>query len=172
MTSAAEFEAALCQLEDDPLDIRQYNVNIREERWTHFSLEGVRFPAMTVDVIQRGEALAIFERDLIIHFQQISRAAALHIRALLGGVRRALEVYRRVDETTKNYPWSLATTEEKWHSHAEGVLMVALTSLNLPSEAWKSARILRAVPNCRLILLMSYHLLSPALSVEENGLMA
>ena len=41
MTSAAEFEAALCQLEDDPPDIRQYNVNIREERWTHFSLEGV-----------------------------------------------------------------------------------------------------------------------------------
>ena len=172
MTSATEFEAALCQLEDDPPDIRQYNVNIREERWTHFSLEGVRFPAMTVDVIQRGEALAIFERDLIIHFQQISRAAALYIRALLGGVKRALEVYRRVDETTKNHPWSLATTEEKWHSHAEGVLMVALTSLNLPSEAWKGARILRAVPNCRLILMMSYHLLSPALSVEENGLMA
>ena len=68
---------------------------------------------MTVDVIQRGEALAIFERDLIIHFQQISRAAALSIRALLGGVKRTLEVYRRVDETTKNYPWSLATTEEK-----------------------------------------------------------
>ena len=67
MTSAAEFEAALCQLEDDPPDIRQYNVNIREERWTHFSWAGVRFPAMTVDVIQRGEALAIFERDLIIH---------------------------------------------------------------------------------------------------------
>ena len=40
---------------------------------------------MTVDVIQRGEALAIFERDLIIHFQQISRAAALYIRPLLGG---------------------------------------------------------------------------------------
>ena len=115
MTSAAEFEAALCQLQDDPPDIRQYNVNIREEKWTHFSLEGVRFPAMTADVIQSGEALAIFERDLIIHFQQISRAAALYIRALLGGVKRALEVYRRVDETTKNYPWSLATTEEKWH---------------------------------------------------------
>ena len=29
MTSAAEFEAALCQLEDDPPDIREYNVNIR-----------------------------------------------------------------------------------------------------------------------------------------------
>ena len=77
-----------------------------------------------------------------------------------------------MDDTTKNYPWSIATTEEKWHSHAEGVLTVALTSLNLPAEAWKSARILRAVPNCRLVLMMSYHLLSPALSVEENGLMA
>ena len=108
MTSAAEYEAALCQLEDDPPDIRQYNVNIREERWTNFSLEGVKFPAMTVDVIQRGEALAIFERDLIIHFQQISRAAALYIRALLGGIKRALEIYRRVDETTKNYPRSVS----------------------------------------------------------------
>ena len=84
MTSAAEFEAALCQLEDDPPDIREYNVNIREERWTHFSLEGVRFPAMTVDVIQRGEALAVFERDLIIHLQQTSRAAALYIRRFGG----------------------------------------------------------------------------------------
>ena len=172
MTSASEFEAALCQLEDDPPDIREYNANIREERWTHFSLEGVRFPAMTVDVIQSGEALAVFERDLIIHFQQISRAAALYVRALLGGVKRALEVHRRVDDTTKNYPWATVTTEERWHSHAEGALMVALTSLNLPAEAWKSARILRAIPNCRLVLMMSYHFLSPALSVEENGLMA
>ena len=101
MTSASEFEASLCLLEEDPLDIRDYNVNIREERWTHFNLEGVKFPAMTVDVIQRGEALAVFERDLIIHFQQISRAAALYVRALLGGVKRALEVYRRVDDTTR-----------------------------------------------------------------------
>ena len=50
--------------------------------------------------------------------------------------------------------------------------MVALTTLNLPTEAWKSARLRRAVPNCRLVLMMSYHMLSPALSVEENGLMA
>ena len=172
MTSASEFEACLRQLEEDPPDIRDYNVNIREERWTHFKLEGVRFPAMTVDVIQRGEALAVFERDLIIHFQQISRAAALYVRALLGGVKRALEVYRRVDDTTKNYQWAVPTTEEQWHSHAEGALMVALSSLNLPAEAWKGARILRAIPNCRIILMMSYHFLSPALSVEENGLMA
>ena len=103
MTSAAEYEAALVQLEEEPPDIRQYNANIREERWTNFSLEGVRLPAMTVDVIQRGEALAMFERDLIIHFQQISKAAALYVRALLGGIERALEIYRRVDETTKNF---------------------------------------------------------------------
>ena len=172
MTSASEFEASLCLLEEDPPDIREYNANIREERWTHFSLEGVQFPAMTVDVIQRGEALAVFERDLIIHFQQISRAAALYVRALLGGVKRALEVYRRVDVVTHTYPWSAQTTEEKWHSHAEGALMVALSSLKLPAEAWKSARILRAIPNCRLVLMMSYHFLSPALSVEETGLMA
>ena len=89
--------------EEDPPDIRQSNVNIREERWSNFSLEGVRFPAMTVHVIQRGEALAIFERDLIIHFQQISRAAALYIRALLGGIKGALEVYRRVDETPRTF---------------------------------------------------------------------
>ena len=170
MTSAAEYEAALVQLEEDRPDIRQYNVNTREERWTNFSLEGVRFPAMTVDVIQRGEALAIFERDFIIRFQQISRAAALYVRALLGGIKRTLEVYRRVDDSTKNFPWSAPapTTEEKWHTHAEGVLMVALTTLNLPTEAWKSARLLRAVPKCRLVLMLAYHMLSPALSVEEN----
>ena len=106
---------------------------------------------MTVDVIQRGEALAVFERDLIIHFQQISRAAALYVRALLGGVKRALEVYRRVDDTTKNYPWSTATTEERWHSHAEGALMVALTSLESPSRS------LEKCPNIE-----SYTKLSPS----------
>ena len=100
MTSAAEYEASLVQLEEDSPDIRQYNANIREERWTNFSSEGVRFPAMTVDVIQRGEALAIFERDLIIHFQQISKAAALYVRALLGGIKKALEVYRRGPRTS------------------------------------------------------------------------
>ena len=89
----------------------------------------------------REEKLWLSSKDLIIHFQQISRAAALYIRALLGGVKRTLEVYRRVDDTTKNYPWSVPTTEEKWHIHAEGVLMVALT-LNLPAEAWKSARLI------------------------------
>ena len=98
MTSPAEYEAALCQLEQDPPDIRQLNANIREERWTRFSLEGVKFRAATVDVIQRNEALAMIERDLIIHFQQISWAAALYIRALLGGVKRALDIYRRVNE--------------------------------------------------------------------------
>ena len=82
---------------------------------------------------KRREALAIFERDLIIHFQQISRAAALYVRALLGGIKRALEI--------------------------------------LPTEAWKSARLLRAVPHCRLVLMLAYHMLSPGLSVEESGLM-
>ena len=120
---------------------------------------------------QRGEALAIFERDLIIHFQQIE-AAALYVRALLGGLKRALEIHRRVDDTTKNHPWSAPTTEEIWHTHAEGVLMVALSTVNIPVEGWKSARLLRAVPNCRLVLMLAYHMLSPALSVEENGLMA
>ena len=45
----------------------QYNDNIREERWTHFSMEGVKFLTATVDVIQRGGTLALLERDLIIH---------------------------------------------------------------------------------------------------------
>ena len=43
--------------------------------------------------------------------------------------------------------------------------MVALT------EAWKSARLLRAVPNFRWVLMLAYHTLSPALRVEEAGLM-
>ena len=40
MTSPAEYEAALCQLEEDPPDIRQHNANLREERWSHFSSGG------------------------------------------------------------------------------------------------------------------------------------
>ena len=127
MTSPAEKEATLCQLEHDPPEIRLCNDSIHEERWTHFSLEGVRFPTATVDVIQHGEALAIFEKDLIIHFQQISKAAALCVRALLGGIERALEIYRRVGDSTNDYPWSKPTTEEPWHCHTESILMVTLT---------------------------------------------
>ena len=84
------------------------------------------------------------------------------MRALLGGVKRALEAYRRVDNTTNSYPWS---------PKRFGILMEALTNLNLSSEAWRSARLLRAVPNCRLVLMLAYHMLSPALSIEEAGLM-
>ena len=47
--------------------------------------------------------------------------------------------------------------------------MVALTNLNLPKEVWKSARLL--MPNCQLVLMLAYQMLSPALSVEEAGLM-
>ena len=113
MKSLAEYEDALCQLEENPPDIRQYNVNIREERWTNFSLEGVRFPAMTVDAIQRGEALAIFERDLIIHFQQISRAAALYMRALLG--HRALEQSWTKRLLHEVQPWALLALVPDFH---------------------------------------------------------
>ena len=90
---------------------------------------------------------------------------------LLGGVKRALEVHSTVDNATNSYPWSLPTTEQMWHAHVEGVLMVALANLNLPPEAWRSARLLRAVPNCRLVVMLAYHMLSPALSIEEAGLM-
>ena len=115
-----------------------------------FPLEGVKFPAATVDVIQRGEALAIFERDLIIHFQQNSRAAALYIRALLGGVKRALEIYRRVDETTQNHPWSIPMTEELWHTHAEGVLMSSCSRIIAVIEAhfeWSFLSIVFVIPS-------------------------
>ena len=83
MTSPAEFETVLCQLENDPPEIRLSNDNIWEERWTHFSLKGMKFLTATVDFVKRGEALATFERGLINHFQQISKAAALYVRALL-----------------------------------------------------------------------------------------
>ena len=43
--------------------------------------------------------------------------------------------------------------------------------VSLPPEAWRSVRLLRAVPNCRLLLILAYHLVSPALSIEEAGLM-
>ena len=105
---------------------------ITGKRWTHFSLDGVKFPTCTIGVVKRGgEALVTFERDLIIHLQQISKATLLCARALLGGVRRTLE--------------------EQWHYHAEGVLVVALRTLSIPPEAWQSAKLLRVISNCRLV---------------------
>ena len=67
--SLAECEAALCQLEQDTPEILLHNDNIREERWAHFSLEGDRFPTVTVDVTQREKRWPSL-RDLIIHFQR------------------------------------------------------------------------------------------------------
>ena len=75
---------------------------------------------------------------------QTSKAAALYAKALLGGVRRALDIYRRVDSVTNRYRWVDPTTEEQRHYHAEGNL-----------------------PNCRLVLTVAYHIASPALSTEE-----
>ena len=95
-----------CQLEQYPPDIRLLNDNILEKRDGRISLWKEKFPPATVDVIQRGEALATFEKDLSIHFQQISKEAALYVRALLGGIRRTLAIYHRVDAITNSYPWS------------------------------------------------------------------
>ena len=81
---------------------------------------------------------------MVIHFQQISKAAALYAKALLGGVRGALEIYRRVDTVINCYRWVDPTPEEKWHYHREGNLTVALRSSNLPQEAWQCAKLLRA----------------------------
>ena len=100
---SAEHEATLRQLEQSPPELCLLSDHIQEEKWT-FSLEGAKFPTATVDVIQKGEALATFERNLLIHFQQISKAAALYVRALLSGRRRALEMYHRVDTDTNNDP--------------------------------------------------------------------
>ena len=93
--SQFEFEAAISQLERNPPNIRDIIYSIQEERWNNFSLEGVKFPSHTIDVVKRGEALANFEREMITHFQQISKAAALYAKALVEGVRGALETYRR-----------------------------------------------------------------------------
>ena len=49
--------------------------------------EGVKCPTVSIDVVKRGEALATFERDLVVHVQQISKAAALYAKALLSGLR-------------------------------------------------------------------------------------
>ena len=76
MTSPFEFEAVIVQLEKDPPSIRDTNDNIRDERRTNFSLE-VKFPSLTIDVVKQGEALANFERELVIHFQHICKAVAL-----------------------------------------------------------------------------------------------
>ena len=49
------YEAALCQLAENPLDIRQFNSNIQEERWTHFSATATvagHFPAVTASSVK------------------------------------------------------------------------------------------------------------------------
>ena len=92
---------------------------------------------------------------MIIHFRRISKAAALYAKALLGGVRRALQIYsigegtQRLEGVTGGTP----TAEEMWHGHAEGNLIVALKSMTIAPiapEAWQTARLLRAILSSRL----------------------
>ena len=70
-----EFGAAISQLERDPPNIRDVNDNLWEERWTNFSLDGVKFPSHTIDGVKQGDVFVHFEQELVIHFQQISKAA-------------------------------------------------------------------------------------------------
>ena len=50
--------------------------------------------------------------------------------------------------------------------------MVVLRNMSLPLASWCSAKLLRAIPNCLLVLLIAYHMMSPALSTEEASLMS
>ena len=111
----------------------------------------------TVDVVKRGEAPANFERDLITHFQRISKAAALYAKALLGGVggvRQGLAVTRGCD-------WVTPTAEETWRNHT-GSLMVALKS---------TAKLLRAIPSSRLVIMAAYNCVAPAPITEKDSFM-
>ena len=56
ITSAAEYEAALCQLEDDPPGIRQYNANIR--RCLDGSIDSIESSNRSVDKCQAAESSA------------------------------------------------------------------------------------------------------------------
>ena len=80
--------------------------------------------------------LTLRERELILYFQQISKAAALYAKTLY---------------------------------HAEGDLTVALKTMSFPQEAWQCAKLLRAIPSCRLVIMAAYHFGS--LSTEEASLM-
>ena len=45
-------------------------------------------------------------------------------------------------------------------------------TMNLPLEARQCAKLLRATPNCRLVLMVAYHIVCPELSAEEASLMS
>ena len=137
-----EFEAAISQLERDPPSIRDINDNIQEERRTNFSLEGVNFPGKTIDVVKRGAALATFEREEVNYFQQISKAAALYAKALLGG---GLESFRELRQSGCCHEWlpmNGSPCRRKRHYHGERNLTA------------------------------TYHCVSPSLSTEEASLMS
>ena len=50
--------------------------------------------------------------------------------------------------------------------------MVALKTMNIPPDAWQCAKLLRAIPNCSLVLTVAYHIVSPSLSTQEASLMS
>ena len=86
-----------------PLCTGDLNSSNRKPAGRNRRIRAVRRPQIAESPATRplGEALATFERNLIIHFQQTSKTAALYVRPLLGGIKRALEIYGRVDAVTE-----------------------------------------------------------------------
>ena len=69
------------------------------------------------------------------------------------------------------YDWVTPIVEETWHSHAERNLIVALKSMSVGPEAWQAARLLRALPRARLVIMAAYHWVAPATRTEEASLL-
>ena len=67
----------------------------------------------------------------------------------------------------EGYDWVIPTAEETWHNHAEGNLIVALKSMNIAPEASQAARLLKAIPSSRLVIMAAYHWAAPAPSTGD-----
>ena len=99
LTSLADHQVTLHQLEANPPEIRGNHDNTTVERWT-FSVEVLQFPTTTVDTVKRGEALANFEREFIIHFRTISKAADVYAKAV--------KLWKSIGDVpvTQDYDWT------------------------------------------------------------------
>ena len=68
----------------NPPDIRELNDSIREESWTNFSLDSVKFPTVAVDAVKGGESLG----ELI--FREISNGSGSVCQGIVGWGEKSL----------------------------------------------------------------------------------
>eukprot|EP00971_Amphidinium_carterae_P207018 4107364-Amphidinium_carterae.1 len=138
-----------------------------KEKWTGQNVTLPVLPQVPAD--EKGQVhvrmlLERWESRTILHFNTISPRAGLYAKAVIAGVWKWLEVYRKEHDpqTIRN----MVCAEVKFHPMAEAQTTRYLTEMKLPAASYDSATTIQAEPPVRIQLLMHYARILPPPPIE------